>query len=68
MGIKTGVIAATMGLVISSCGIYNAQQFPRGRVLIVLTNHSQLGNTGKPTGFYLSLMFSSLCCIYPSRL
>ncbi|KAI9596620.1 class I glutamine amidotransferase-like protein [Syncephalis fuscata] len=26
---------------------------PKGTVLFVLTSHSQLGNTGKPTGFYL---------------
>ena len=27
---------------------------PPKRVAIVLTNHGQLGDTGKPTGFYLS--------------
>lgn len=54
MDIKRYLIAATVGLAVSSCGISEAQQPKRGRVLIVLTNHSQLGNTGKPTGFYLS--------------
>ena len=31
-----------------------APKEPKGKVLIVLTNHDRLGNTGKQTGYYLS--------------
>ncbi|RUS96560.1 dihydroxyacetone kinase [Dulcicalothrix desertica PCC 7102] len=54
MSIKKGLIAVIVGLAMSACATSSAQESARKRVLIVLTNHSQLGNTGKPTGFYLS--------------
>jgi putative intracellular protease/amidase len=52
--IKTGLIGAIAALLLSSCAASEAQVSAPKKVLIVLTNHAQLGNTGKPTGFYLA--------------
>ena len=41
-------------LMMAGCAASNAQTDEPERVLIVLTNHTQLGDTGRETGFYLS--------------
>jgi putative intracellular protease/amidase len=52
--IRSGLMSAIAMLLISGFTMSDAQVSPPKKVLIVLTNHSQLGNTGKSTGFYLS--------------
>jgi hypothetical protein len=52
MIIKPTFVGAIAAVLLSSCTISEAQVSTPKKVLIVLTNHAQLGNTGKPTGFY----------------
>jgi putative intracellular protease/amidase len=52
--IRAELIGAIGTLLMSSFAVSAAQLPAPKKVLIVLTNHSQLGNTGSPTGFYLS--------------
>lgn len=54
MTIKPKFVGAIAAVLMSSCTVSEAQVSKPKKVLIVLTNHAQLGNTGKPTGFYLA--------------
>ncbi|MGE9270597.1 MAG: hypothetical protein ACQKBU_07320, partial [Verrucomicrobiales bacterium] len=40
-----------LSLIVGTLSLFGAEQKP---LLIVLTNHADLGDTGKPTGFFLS--------------
>lgn len=57
---RFAVISMLTIFILSGCKTMKPSQLSQGvevapkRIAIVLTNHGELGNTGKPTGFYLS--------------
>lgn len=51
MNIKTTVLIVVLAILLATVANGQAKQ---GRILIVVTSHDKLGDTGKKTGFYLS--------------
>jgi putative intracellular protease/amidase/quinol monooxygenase YgiN len=50
------LLAAALAILVASNSFMNAQPStpPKPKVLFVVTSHDRIGQTGKPTGFYLS--------------